>query len=335
MTSRHVAVEAQRRPGYHSPHSAATARAYRSDLRDVCDFWEGLGVTGGLEQLDERHVFAYLVGLVKAGRSPSTIRRRLTALRARVADQGHPVITVDGLHGIEDRLLRAATSRTAVMVASDDAIVREGLAAILSQQGILTWAGHTREALLGSMAVWDYVLVWLPSRQGVDPYSSVNWIAEAAASGVVVVALYPSRVTDLFRLRLAEAGARYALPQWWLSDRVEDLPQMIATATLPTRFHLETPLALRQELGLQLSGQLAPLLAAAMEVPDRIWRSSGADEDSALTRSEIQRFRKIAAFEAGIPPSADRYSTGLRSAPRVPDWREVRRVVRQSFNFQS
>ncbi|WP_346027430.1 site-specific integrase [Arthrobacter parietis] len=313
----------------------ATTRAYQSDLRDVCDFWERHGVAGGLDQLEERHVFAYLVSLMKTGRSPSTVRRRLTALRAWVTDQGHPAIAVDGLHRMEGSLLRSATSQTAVMIASDDAIVREGLTVILSQQGILTWAGDTRESLVGSAALWDYVLVWLPSRKGIDPYSSVNCASEAAATGVVVVALYPGQITDLFRLRLAEAGVRYALPQWWLSDRVEDFPQMITTATLPTRFHLETPLALRQELGFQLSGQLAPLLAAAMEVPEQVWRSYGFDENLVLTRSEVQKFRKIAAYQAGVPPSAARYSTGLRSASKIPDWREVRKVVRQSFNFRS
>lgn len=313
--------------------SAATTRAYLADLRDIADFWAERGNGAGLAELEARHLFAYLAGLVKAGRSASTVRRRLTALRANVRQNGEPNVSVEALHELEDQILSLAGTQTTAMVVSDDAIVREGLAAVLAKQGVLTWADTTRTALASTGTVWDYVLVWLPSPRGIDRYTSIEWVAEAAETGVPVVTLYPGRVTELFRLRLAEAGARYALPQGWLSQRVEDLPEMLATATLPTRFHLETPLALRQKLGLSLAGRLAPLLAAAVELPEEVWRSPTPDVGPHLSRSQVQRLRRIASEDAGIPPPFGRYSTAMRNAPRTPDWRDVRRVVRQAFNF--
>lgn len=315
------------------PRAEATVRAYRSDLRDIAEFVSDGGSTRSLDDLDDRHLFAYLVYLVRSGRSTSTIRRRLTALRSYVSDRQHPTLTVAGLHSMERRFLTSPAGPTSTLVISDDAIVREGLAALLGRQGVLTWPEVTSSAMFGGTAVWDYVLVWLPSRRGIDPFSSVDWVAAASTTGVPVVALYPTRITDLVRLRLAEAGARYALPQWWLANRVDELHQLLETATLPTRFHLETPLAIRQRLGLRLSGQLAPLLEAASEVDPAVWRSTAQEEAPRLGRSKVQRLRQIANDEAGIPPTTGRYSTAVRNAPTTPDWRDVRRIVRLAFNL--
>ena len=316
------------------PRSAATARAYRSDLRDLSEFLTKWGNVSSLDELDGRHLFAYLTYLVRAGRTTSTVRRRLTSLRAYVAEHSHPQLSVDDLHRIEDRIMASADTQTSVLVVSDDAIVREGLAVLLSREGVLTWTDQTDQPVVGGTEVWDYVLVWLPSRRGIDPFGSVNWVAEASETGVPVVALYPTRITDLVRLRLSEAGARYAIPQWWLADRAEGLYQLLADADLPDRFHLETPLALRQRLGLHLSGQLAPLLAAAAELDPAIWREAVQEDAPRLARTKVQRLRQVASEVAGIPPPSGRYSTAIRNAPTTPDWREVRRVVRQAFNLR-
>lgn len=313
--------------------SPATARAYAADLRDLHDFSVRMRLPVSLDQVTERHLFAYLASLIKAGRSSSTVRRRLTAMRANVADNGHGLLTVSGLHAMEDHLQKSLGTQTTALIASDDAIVREGLAAVLSRQGVLTWTDRVSEAVAGDSEIWDYMIVWLPSRHGVDPFASVEWIATASANGVPIVTLHPDRLTVLARLRLAEAGARYAIPQSWLSERIEGLPQMLSTASLPVRFHLETPLALRQRLGLELSGQLQPLLDAAAHVDERVWRASRHEDAPRVDRSEIQRLRRIAKIHAGIPPPSGRYSTAVRSAPTAPDWREVRRVVRQALNF--
>lgn len=335
MTTQHRAAgESSKALHLAKTRSKATDRAYRSDLRAIADFWADMGAPVPLEDLSEGYLFAYLASLVKAGRSTSTLRRRLTALRSYVSDHDHGALTIDGLHALEDRILRSATSRTSALVVSDDVIVREGLAAVLATQGVLTWSDRTADAHHGSAAVWDYVLVWLPSRRGIDPYSSVNWVAAASPTGAPIVALYPNKITDLFRLRLSEAGARYALPQVWLAEKVEELPQMLATASLPVRFHLETPLAIRQRLGLRLAGELEPLLAAASEVDEDVWRAAAHEDAPRLSRGEIQRLRRIAAETAGIPPPIGRYSTAVRNAPTTPDWREVRRVVRQAFNMR-
>lgn len=320
--------------GQRKPATAATARAYRADLRDLSGFCAQKGWPLELEQLDERRLFAYLASLVKAGRSPSTLRRRLTAFRAHVVEGGQQLVSVQELHALEDRLLKSAGSQTAALVVSDDTIIREGLAAVLARRGVLTWTDRTSDAIPGTPEIWDYVIVWLPSRRGIDPFSSVQWVAAASPTGVPIVTLYPGKVTDLVRLRLAEAGARYAVPQAWLSERVEELPQMLATASLPVRFHLETPLALRQKLGLHLSGQLQPLLAAAALLDDDVWRPTRYEDAPRVNRNEMQRLRRIASVDAGIPPPLGRYSTAVRSAPTEPDWREVRRVVRQAFNLR-
>lgn len=335
MVSQHSATSAHH-AGWPPPHPRAesTVRAYRSDLRDVSEFVAARGSVGSLDELDGRHVFAYLIHLVRAGRAPSTVRRRLTSLRAYVAEHSNTQLSVDDLHRIEDRIMASVDTPTSVLVVSDDAIVREGLAVLLAREGVLTWTDRTDQPVIGGGDVWDYVLVWLPSRRGIDPFGSVEWVAEASGNGVPVVALYPNRITDLVRLRLSEAGARYAIPQGWLAGRAEGLYQLLADAELPDRFHLETPLALRQRLGLRLSGQLAPLLAAAAELDPAIWRELVRDDAPRLTRRQVQRLRHVASDVAGIPPPSGRYSTAIRNAPVTPDWREVRRVVRHSFNLR-
>lgn len=59
----------------------ATRRAYASDFADLCRWCEGHGLDLQSRPIGGHHVFAYALELAREGRAPSTIRRRLTALR--------------------------------------------------------------------------------------------------------------------------------------------------------------------------------------------------------------------------------------------------------------
>ncbi|WP_040796463.1 hypothetical protein [Nocardia higoensis] len=294
-------------------------------------FWESLGCPVDIDELAEHHLFTWLAGLLKAGRDISALRRALEALRP-VVERGHPVLSAQTLHRIDGAVL-AVTTHTTALVVSADPIVRSGLAATLTEQGVMTWPKRLDDAVPQAAVAWSYVFVWLPSPRGIDPNSSVGWIAEAAPTGVPVIAVHPSSITELFRLRLAEAGTRYVLSQRWLAEHAGELAHMLSNAELPEQFHLETPLALRQRLGLRLSGQLAPLLEAAAELDADVWRTAPDEPAPTVARSDIKRLRTIACEEAGIPPPFGRYSTAMRNAPKTPDWRDVQRVVRQSLNL--
>ncbi|WP_130013924.1 hypothetical protein [Serinicoccus sediminis] len=250
------------------------------------------------------------------------------------ADRPHTSDSAEhALREIAGRLALLATSRTTVSVVSDDPIIREGLDTVLNRHGLLTWPSSVADAVTPSRGAWDYVLLWLPSREGIDPFASISHVARLSSSGVPVVTVYPGQITPLCRLRLSEAGARYALPQWWLSRHVESLSDTLARAELPAQFHLGTPLAIRQELGLGLDGQLEPLLDAAKQIPLEVWRNPEASA-SMLARPQVHHLRGL-ALRAGVPLPLDRYSTATRKAPSTPAWRDVHRVVRGVFNFRT
>lgn len=317
------------------PMKASTAQAYAGDLRDFDSWCELHDVgcfdrdTGDASNAFDQLVFAYLVHLLRDGRSHSTVRRRLTALRSTFSS-GEDPDRVARLHAIEDVVLRMDRDVTAVLVASADPIIREGLAAVLARGGLGVWQESRVVAGPPVTTIWDYALVWLPLRHGIDTQASVRWITEVASAQVPIVALYPSRLTELARLRLAEAGVRYAIPHPWMADHLDDVPSMLTGATLPARFHLETPFAIRTRLGLRPSGELEPLLSAAKELPERVWLNDAAAHD--LPRDTVRRLRRTAMQTAGVPPPLGRYSDAVRKAPTLPDWREVRRIVRLSFN---
>lgn len=91
--------------------SDATRRAYLSDLADLAQWCAAHGLDWEGGQVGSRHIFAYLLGLARDGRTQSTIRRRLTALRRVVASAPPP--TDLGLIRASSRSSSAASSMRA------------------------------------------------------------------------------------------------------------------------------------------------------------------------------------------------------------------------------
>lgn len=335
MTSRVTAANDHPSGPPTSERSALTARAYATDLRDLMSFCESSGIAAQLDDLDDRRVFIYLASQVRHGAAASTVRRRITALRDYITTNGHPTLTVARLRAIHDKIVSARADSTFALVVSDDAIFREGLVAVLAGNGVHAWPDRVDDAVVGKSGLWDYVLVWLPSRRGIDPFGCIEWISGASEARIPIIALYPDSISQLTQLRLAEAGVRYAIPESWLSDHVADFPALLSNASLPTDFHLETPLALRLRLGLQPVGSLSKLLDAAAALRTSVWTAPLHELAPQVDRATILRLRRIAKDQAGIPPAPGRYSAAVRRAPSMPDWRELRRVVRDAFNLEA
>ena len=316
--------------------SPATERAYASDLNDIVVWSRTRGINESRSALDERHVFAYLVDQVRAGRTPSTIRRRLTALRSADAAGGVGIVSAEALFDLERRVLHGRASRTGVLVASDDPIIRAGLRAVLSDAGVMCWSEPVVSIDPATLTVWDYVLVWASTTLGADRFDAVRRLRSIdpmITNQVPIIAVYPGNLSRMVRLRLAEAGVRYAIPHEWLSAHLGELSQLLAAAEIPARFHLETPLALRQQLGLKLGGDLEALLAAASSVPQDVWQSDLPQSKLPISRKEILMLRRVALESAGVPePQFNKYATSLRRAPTLPEWTRVREVVRAAFD---
>ncbi len=292
-----------------------------------------MAIPGGITGLTPALLISFLVGRMRAGATGEQIGHYVRAVRELPPGIGPTALSPTDLAAIERHVAGTMDSGTSVLVVASDTVMRVGLAGVLRAADILVWHDTPEAASPAIGGSWDYVLVWLPSPSGIDPHSTIDWIATISSSDTTVLAVYPGTITDLVRLRLAESGARYAVPQEWLAERVSDLPAMLSTASLPERFYLETPLALRQKAGLQLSGKLAPLLDLARDCSPRLWTDSAARTEDWLSRAEVRRFRRVALEDAGVPPPPySRYASSVRQAPRMPEWRDVRRVVRLAFN---
>ena len=331
--------------GLQSTLSPASARAYKSDIRDIDQWCKGRGLNAGIVGLDERTLFAYLVELVHLGRSPATVRRRLTALRSFVdymetvppaAGQPRlPMLKAEQLFTLEKRVPAELKTQTGVLIVSDDSIVRAGLASVLSESGVLCWSEKVKTVDAATFSVWDYVLVWVATSRGIDSFGAVEAIRALDSdltAQVPIVAVHPGKVSPVVRLRLVEAGMRYAVPQSWLSSNFGSLSALLANAEIPQRYHLETPLALRQKLDLSLSGDLGALLDAAAQMPSIVWTGHLSQDRLPISRKEILKVRLLALEKAGVPaPAFSKYATSLRAAPTLPEWSEVRKIVRLAF----
>lgn len=318
-------------------------RAYRGDLNDVAAWCNRLGVEAAVHELQERHLFAYLVDQVRRGRSAATIRRRMAALtgerRAHVEVDGAGRSPVDRRRLLETERLIAAgvATRTAALVVSDDPIFRAGVRSVLADHGILCWADRVSELDPATIGVWDVVLAKVASRDRLDPYAPIRTLralGDRLATVPVVAVAHPG-LHPVVRLRLAEAGVRYLVPDSWLADHLDSLAERIRDADIPIRYHLETPLAMRQSLGLSLAGDLQPLLDAALALPPAVWLSGAALDRLPLSRADVRRIRTLALEVAGIPaPDFARYASSMRTAPSTPEWVTVRSVVRAALGIE-
>lgn len=324
-------------------HSPATQRAYASDIRDIEEWCAERAIAASVPGLDERQIFAYLVDLVRKGRSPATVRRRLTALRSvaltggRESSSGKLPLSEQQLFEVERRVLAGENSRTGVLVICDDPIVRAGLRAVLSEAGVLCWSDTVDNIDKATITAWDYVIIWGTAAQGIDLHwalGQVRGLGPEITNRVPFLTVFNSELSLVARLRFAEAGARYAIPHAWLATNIHRLSVLLATAEIPQRFHLETPLALRQKLGLNLSGELAALLEAAAGLPSNVWVGDSPQRELQIARKEIQNLRRIALIDAGVPaPPFSKYATSMRTPPTTPEWGTVRSIVRDAFGI--
>lgn len=330
---------AARAAGHGSGHNLApaTVRAYASDLRAVRTWCRTRGIVGGMSQLDAKRVFAHCVDLLRDGRSRSTVRRRLTALRSHLEAGGTLGVSSGELFDIERRILKESAGTTSVLVLSDDPITRAGLRAVLDDTGVLSWSEAVGALDVSTLTVWDYVLVWVAVRRGVDGFAAVQrfeGLDSSVTTTVPIVAVHSGVLTDMARLRMSEAGFRYAVPHAWLSNHLDRLSLLLTEAALPRRYHLETPLALRQMLGLRLGGELGPLLRVAAQMPAEVWASHVPQEQLPISRTDVHRLRRLALESAGVPaPDFLRFATSMRRPPDSPEWSTVRDVVRSAFDM--
>ncbi len=321
--------------------SPATVRAYESDISAVLGWCSDRGLDPALRELDARRVFSYCLELRRQGRSAATIRRRLTALRAafEAGVSADRAASTAELFDIEKRVLRDPSHHTGVLVLSDDPITRAGLRVVLTDTGALCWSDSVASLDPATMTVWDYILVWVSTPVGIDRFSAITQftrIHSVLTTSVPVVAVYTGSLHPVVRLRLAEAGFRYAIPHDWLSAHLGQLSGLLSAAELPARFHLETAFALRQQLDLLLGGALAPFLDEAMSLPPEAWTDSSPQEHLPLSRHGVRRLRRIAHELAGIPaPDFGKYSAAVRRAPEWPEWVTVRTLVRSALGIDA
>lgn len=322
--------------------SDATRRAYLSDLADLAQWCAAHGLDWEGEQVGSRHIFAYLLCLARDGRTQSTIRRRLTALRRVVASGS--LSPPDGFGfdpsefaQFERRILDASSEQASVLVVSDDAVIRAGLRGVLTEAGAVCWSESIDALDASIVSVWDYVLVWIRSGRGSDRYGAISRVGELGpdlTTAIPVVAVHAANVAPVVRLRLAEAGFRYLVPHNWLSSNLLRLSDLLSSASIPIRYHLETPLALRESLGLRLSGELAELVGAAATLPPSVWRGERTSSSQKLARADINRLRALALRSGGVPaPDFAKYATSVRRPPELPEWPRVRELLRQGLGY--
>lgn len=321
--------------------SKATLRAYESDLRDIAAWCEERDVGPGLDSLNERRLLAYVLDQLRRRRSPATVKRRLSSYAAAIQHTGKS-IPIRFLRTALDRLDAGGGGELVpplgVLILADDPIVRAGLGAVLDQKGILTWSDPIQDVDHRTLSSWDYVIVWLSRKGYPDRYSAISAVGEIALSitaTVPLIAISAQPVGALIRLRLAEAGVRYLLPQAWCVENLDLLLDCLERGDIPLDYHLPTPLALRQGLSLSLEGSLEPLMSAARGLPEKVWNGSTALQHLPMTRAQVHTFRRMAHEVAGVPaPHFSTYASSLRGAPTLPAWVTVRAVIREAFGIE-
>lgn len=237
---------------------------------------------------------------------------------------------------LERKVLATDVGNASVLVISDDAVIRAGLQGVLTEAGAVCWAEPVCDLHPALITAWDYILVWVRSHRGSDRLAAISHVAALSSqvtTVVPVIAVHGAALPAVTRLRLAEAGFRYLVPHSWLSQHLAGLAQLLGRADIPQEFHLATPLALRQALGLQLSGELEPLISRAADLPETVWMDQ-TQKASAPPRSAVNELRAMALRSGGLPPpDFAKYATSTRRAPELPEWPRVRELLRESLGY--
>lgn len=318
----------------------ATLRAYRADLRDVRKWASSHGIDARM-QFEDAHIAAYFAQLIGGGMLASTLRRRASALRfAQRPDSamllGEPVIATDAdTQAIERSAVAALRHRTTVLVAVHDPILRAGLIATLADAGIFCWGGEPTGLPAAGVSSWDYLIVWLDQQDGIDRHAGievVRGLGVVTTTRVPVIGVVRQRPNPYLRLRMAEAGVRYAVSHAWLSANIGVLPRLLVESDIPDRYHLESPIALRARVGMALGGDVGAFLDEARTLPRAAWESTRSRSALGIRRADVEQLRRLSAQVAGVRPPPERpYASPSRSGPLLPTWASIQTVVRRSF----
>jgi len=320
-----------------------TARAYRGDLGHLRSWLSASGQA--FFQLNDLLLFRYLLTLARHGYSSSTIRRRITCLRAFVTyiNGRGEVLSLDvdtAAERVRLAMRRDDVGATSLLVVSDDVLVGSGLEVAASSSGIVDTSRRDLEGLgegVEQLGIFDYALVHIwPSDGDVDRLRAVDTVAllvrRGLTSTVIVIASFDPK--PLVSLRLAEAGCGFCFPYSVLRGDPGSFFDAMRSGEPDDRFVLPTQWALRQSLGLRWNGEVAPFLALARTLPARAWTTDLPQSRLGVGRSVIRQVQAAARDVAGLPePSFSRYASSLRKPPELPEWPRVRSFVRDLWGL--
>lgn len=159
---------------------------------------------------------------------------------------------------------------------------------------------------------------------GVAAVSSLR--AEWSPDELTIIATCRTPASRYLTLRLTEAGADFYYGPLHRFASGAELTQAVCEPSEGCR--LPTQWALREELGLSWDGNLAAFLAAVDDYSDELWLDGRRQSDLPVSRRTIARLRQLAHEVAGLPAPDFRRFTGTREPPSLPEWHEVRWLVR-------
>lgn len=284
------------------------------------------GFPAGTE-IDERHLYCYLVSLRLRGNGVQALRRVVDTLIDRVpASTGSP-----GARWLPDRANRTTPDAAMVLVVAEDPVFGVGLENLLIEHGQACIAVTPAMAQRFAAAIWDYVIIWPLAPGRSDRYASVSCISDLVASmpQVTAASVRWDRSHPLRALREAEAGIQFQIDYETFATDTAGFVAELRGGAIRGSFQLATPLALRQEQGLRLTGDVAQFLAIASALPAEVWTTNRTQRALGIPRSAITGIRRAAWEVAGIPaPDYARFSSSMRAAPEYPEWSTVRNFVR-------
>lgn len=159
---------------------------------------------------------------------------------------------------------------------------------------------------------------------GVSAVSSLR--AEWSPDELTIIATCRTPASRYLTLRLAEAGADFYYGPLHRFASGAELTQAVCEPSEGCR--LPTQWALREELGMSWDGNLAAFLVAVDDYPDELWLEGRRQSELPVSRRTIARLRQLAHEVAGLPAPDFRRFTGTREPPSLPEWHEVRWLVR-------
>lgn len=230
-----------------------------------------------------------------------------------------------------------AGGRQAVILVDADEVYRAGVVECCRRRPELEVWAYDREIGLddislpsGAKPITALVEVSSPLLAATDAFEGVAAVVsvrEQLSSDVRVVATCRRPASRYLALRLAEAGADFYYGPLHQFGSADELVRAVRDPSEGCR--LPTQWALREELGLSWDGNLAAFLEAIEPYPDVLWHDGIRQSELPVSRRSLHKLRVLAHEVAGLPaPDFRRFTGGLRSVPTLPEWHEVRWLVR-------